>query len=225
MLDLLSSWDTSLLLAINGLHNSFFDSFMYLYSGRFIWVPMYAALLWAMYRSFGWKRAMIIAVGVALVIFLADSSCAKLLRPIFERLRPSNLANPLSEFVHIVNGHRGGAYGFPSCHAANTFALAVLMSLILPRRRFVLALFGWALLTCYSRSYLGVHYPGDLLFGAAVGSVAAVICYWLIRFAAFGGKSTRPSISTDANRGIDLFLYTAAATVAFILVLSIYAVA
>lgn len=224
MLDLLTSWDTSLLLAINGLHNSFFDSFMYLYSGRFIWVPMYAALLWVMYRSFGWKRALIIAAGVAIAIFLADSSCAKVLRPIFERLRPSNLDNPLSEFVHIVNGHRGGAYGFPSCHAANTFALAVLMSLLLPRRKFMLVLFGWALLTCYSRSYLGVHYPGDLLFGAAVGSVAAVICYWLIRFAAFGGKSTRPCISSGANRGIDLFLYTAAATVAIIIVLSIYAV-
>lgn len=218
MLETLQSWDASLLLVINGLHNSFFDSFMYLYSGRFIWVPMYAALLWVMYRTFGWKKALIIALGVALTIFIADSSCAKILRPIFERPRPSNLESPIAHLVHIVNGKRGGAYGFPSCHAANTVALAVLMSLLLPRRQLVITIFAWSLLTCYSRSYLGVHYPGDLLFGATVGTLAAVLCYWLIRFAAFGGQSTR-SYMANNPQSTKLVPYTWVATVVVIVVL------
>ena len=104
---------------------------------------------------------------------------ATLIRPYVERLRPSNLENPISDMVHIVNGRRGGRYGFPSCHAANTFGLAFFIWFLFRKRWLTVFMMGWALLTCYSRIYLGVHYPGDLIVGTLIGLFAAYIVYRL----------------------------------------------
>ena len=117
LLQLLSQWDTDLLLAINGWHNGYFDTFMYAYSGKWVWVPMYGALVYLLFRNLHWRTALLCLVGVALTITFADQVGASLIRPWVERLRPSNPDNPTSELVHIVNGYRGGRYGFPSCHA------------------------------------------------------------------------------------------------------------
>ena len=103
------------------------------------------------------------AVAIALTITFADQMGATVIRPLVCRPRPANLENPISEFVQIVNGYRGGRYGFPSCHAANTFGLAFFLFYLFRNRSLNWFIMLWALLTCYSRSYLGVHYPGDLL--------------------------------------------------------------
>lgn len=171
--------DTDLFLSINRMHNSFFDYFMSAYSGKWVWIPMYAAILYLMLRNFSWKVTLLCVVGVALTIIFADQGCATWIRPYVARLRPSNLDNPLSEMVHIVNGHRGGSYGFPSCHSANTFGLAFYLFFVFRRRWLTVFMMAWALLTCYSRVYLGVHYPGDLLVGAMVGTLGAYIMYRL----------------------------------------------
>lgn len=121
------------------------------------------------------------AVAIAFTIVLADQTGASLIRPIAERLRPSNLDNPISEMVHIVNGYRSGRYGFPSCHAANTFGLAFFVFYLFRNRLLSTFIFGWAVVTCYSRAYLGVHYPGDLLTGALLGFASASLCYWLFQ--------------------------------------------
>lgn len=181
-LQLLNEWDSQLLLAINGLHNPYFDTFMYAYSGKWIWIPMYAALVYVLFRNLSWRVALACLVGVALTITFADQIGASVIRPWVERLRPANLENPLSEYVHIVNGYRGGSYGFPSCHAANTFGLTFYLMFLIRRRGFTLFMCAWALLTCYSRSYLGVHYPGDLLAGALLGLCGAALMYGLFRW-------------------------------------------
>lgn len=175
----LSDIDARLLLIVNGAHSPFFDSVMWCISGRWIWVPFYAVLAYLLFRRMSWKRASICLVTIGLIILAADQTCATLIRPEIGRLRPANLNNPLSSFVHVVNGYRGGRYGFPSCHAANTFALAVFMSLVIRHKWFTVMKFSWAFIVSYSRMYLGVHYFGDLFCGATIGSLFAVLFYYL----------------------------------------------
>ncbi len=175
----LSDIDARLLLIVNGAHSPFFDSVMWCISGRWIWVPFYAVLAYLLFRRMSWKRASICLVTIGLIILAADQTCATLIRPEIGRLRPANLNNPLSSFVHVVNGYRGGRYGFPSCHAANTFALAVFMSLVIRHKWFTVMIFSWAFVVSYSRMYLGVHYFGDLFCGATIGSLFAVLFYYL----------------------------------------------
>lgn len=175
----LSDIDARLLLIVNGAHRPFFDSVMWCISGRWIWVPFYAVLAYLLFRRMSWKRASICLVTIGLIILAADQTCATLIRPEIGRLRPANLNNPLSSFVHVVNGYRGGRYGFPSCHAANTFALAVFMSLVIRHKWFTVMMFSWAFVVSYSRMYLGVHYFGDLFCGATIGSLFAVLFYYL----------------------------------------------
>jgi len=121
---------------------------------------------------------MLAVIGCA--VAAADQVCSHMLRPMFERLRPSNLENPFSQYITVVNGYRGGAYGFPSCHASNCFALVGALSVFTLSRRFTAILTVWALLLCFTRMYLGVHYPSDLLVGAMIGGTIgasfAMIC-------------------------------------------------
>ncbi|WP_418697289.1 phosphatase PAP2 family protein [Bacteroides sp.] len=171
--------DTDIFLFINRMHSTFFDYFMSAYSGKWMWIPMYAALWYVMLRNFHWKVTLLCMIGLALTITFADQVCATLIRPHVERLRPSNLGNPISEMVHIVDGHRGGRFGFPSCHAANTFGLAFFIFFLFRKQWLTVFMMAWALLTCYSRVYFGVHYPGDLLVGTLVGLTGAYLIYRL----------------------------------------------
>lgn len=171
--------DTDIFLFFNGMHNTYFDYFMSAYSGKWVWIPMYVAIWYVMLRNFHWKVTLLCLLALALTITFADQACATWIRPYVERMRPSNQNNPLSEMVHIVNNHRGGRYGFPSCHAANTFGLAAFLFFLFRKRWLTVFMMAWALLTCYSRVYLGVHYPGDLLVGALVGWMGAYLVYRL----------------------------------------------
>ena len=177
MIEFLDNFDTAIFLAVNGAHSPFFDSFMTMFTGRFTWIPMYAMVIWILFRSCRAKNAATYLVALVAAIALTDQTCASVIRPAVERLRPSNIDNTLSQFTYIVDGYRGGSYGFPSCHAANSFALAVFISLFVRRRGFTLFILSWALLNSYSRLYLGVHYPGDLLAGALVGSLFGLLCH------------------------------------------------
>lgn len=173
--------DERLLLFLNGFHNEFFDSLMWIVSGKLTWIPFYIILTYMVMRRSDWKSGVKCLLFIAIIITLADQTCASILRPMAMRLRPSSEQNPISNLVHIVNGYRGGRYGFPSCHAANTFALALFLSMYFRRRWFSLLITGWAAMVSYSRIYLGVHYPGDLLCGAAVGSMYAFMLYGIFR--------------------------------------------
>jgi len=176
MIDFLQNVDTQLFLAFNGQHAPFFDSFMMFITGRFVWAPMYAAIPFMLFRMFAWRKAVVLALCIIAVIAATDMVIADLIRPFCARFRPGHPMSPIADLVHNVNGYRGGKYGFPSCHGGNSFALATFMSLLVNRRRFTLFIFVWAFLHSYSRLYLGVHYPGDLIVGAVIGSAMA----WII---------------------------------------------
>ncbi len=173
--------DTNVLLAINGWRSAWADYFMYAFSGKWVWVPMYAAILYTLARNLPWKVLIGCIIAIALTIVFADQVCATVIRPLVCRLRPANPENPIADLVQIVNGYRGGRYGFPSCHSANTFGLVFIAYYLFRHCGLTLFLVGWALVTCYSRVYLGVHYPGDLLVGALVGFAGASLCFLLFR--------------------------------------------
>lgn len=133
-------------------------------------------------------------------------------------VRPSNPANPLSEMVHIVGGYRGGSYGFPSCHAANSFALASFLILLFANRKLSLFIFAWAVLNSYSRVYLGVHYPGDLLVGAIIGTAAGLAMAFAAGYVA--DRVDRPHLKPSVNTGV--VTSVGAFTVAVIAVVSCF---
>lgn len=207
--------DESVLLFLNGSHNTLGDHFMSIFTGKWIWVPMYASILYVLLKNFSWKVTLCCLVAIALTITFADQVCSTLIRPVVERLRPSNLENPISELVHIVNGKRGGNYGFPSCHASNSFGLAFFLTLLFRKRWLSIFICGWAVLTCYTRIYLGVHYPGDLLAGMIVGFCGACLMYYLLRKVT--GISFRKAVHTE------VIIYVGLLTTVGILVASIIA--
>lgn len=131
---------------------------------------------------------------------------------------PSNPENPLSEMVHIVGGYRGGSYGFPSCHAANSFALASFLILLFANRKLSLFIFAWAVLNSYSRVYLGVHYPGDLLVGAIIGTAAGLAMAFAAGYVA--DRVDRPHLKPSVNTGV--VTSVGAFTVAVIAVVSCF---
>ncbi len=234
MIDWLNTIDTQVFLALNGLHAPYFDASMKLFTGKWIWVPMYAAVLFAVVRNYRWRQTLAVLfavvrnyrwrqtlavlVCVALAITIADQVCATLIRPEVCRLRPSNPANPLSEMVHIVGGYRGGSYGFPSCHAANSFALASFLTLLFANRKLSLFIFAWAVLNSYSRVYLGVHYPGDLLVGAIIGTAAGLAMAFAAGYVA--DRVDRPHLKPSVNTGV--VTSVGAFTVAVIAVVSCF---
>lgn len=181
MTEILNNIDTQIFLFFNGTHSSFFDEFMAIFTGRFIWVPMYAAIALLIWKTARAQKFLFYIVALALAVTLTDQICATVIRPMVERLRPSNLENELSNLTYVVNGYRGGSYGFPSCHAANSFALVSFMVLMVRNRTFRAAIIGWGLLNSYTRLYLGVHYPGDLFVGAVIGCLCGAAMFLITR--------------------------------------------
>lgn len=169
MLEFLNQIDTQLFLFLNGLNSSFWDKIMWWFSGTTFWLPMYAVIVGYIIYKFRWK-AIVTLIFIALVVTLADQLSVHAFKEVFQRLRPCH--NPdLQAFVHKVNDKCGGQYGFVSSHAANTFAVAFFLHLLIKYQRFSIFIFIWAAVVSYSRIYLGVHYPFDVLGGAALGAL------------------------------------------------------
>jgi undecaprenyl-diphosphatase len=175
MIHYLHTVDVKLLLWLNSFHTPFFDRLMFFISGVPQWIPFYLLLVFLIFYKFRKKGWMFL--GLVIVVFaLTDFTSVHLFKNVFLRLRPSRNSE-LEGLVHLVNGYKGGMYGFISSHAANTFGLAVSMCFIFRKGWVTAGMLTWASVVSYSRIYLGVHYPFDVLCGALWGSLVAWMMY------------------------------------------------
>jgi undecaprenyl-diphosphatase len=176
MIEYLNRIDTDLFLFLNSLYSPFWDKVMLFMSGKAEWIPLYLVLaVWVIYKL-RWKSVLVF-VTVALLIIASDQ-LSVLFKELFQRLRPCH--NPkIQDLIHMADDYCGKRYGFVSSHAANTFALATFTSFLFRNKFYSIFIFFWAALVSYSRVYLGVHYPGDILGGMLLGTGLAILFCWL----------------------------------------------
>ncbi len=179
MLSQLDKIDRAIFLALNGKHIEWLDTAMWYVSRIEFWIPVYVALLYFLYKKFPGKAYLFVIGAVALTMFFTDFVAANMVKETVQRLRPSH-NKELQGLVHHVIGnngelYKGGKFGFFSNHASNYFGIVTLFIFLMkPLRRWVvLALITWASLIAYSRIYLGVHYPGDIIVGIIYGITTA----------------------------------------------------
>lgn len=176
MLESIKSLDTQLTLLLNGSDNLFVDNLAFYATKTTTWIPLGLLLLYVLVRTKNWKNLILVILCIALAITLADQMASGIFKPLVGRLRPSH--NPeLEGIIDLVNGYKGGRFGFFSSHAANTSAVAVFVSLLFRNKLFTVLICSWALLNCWTRLYLGVHYVGDITVGLLWGTFVGWFVY------------------------------------------------
>ena len=201
MLERLIHIDTEILLAINGWHAPWADTLMWIISAKTTWIPLYLLLIVLLvyrYRqpaptTVKWLQkvptCVVMILTIVAAVGLADFIASGILKDWVARPRPSRVPE-LEGVLHLVNGYKSGRYGFVSSHAANTMACGLLFSLIWRKKITTISLMLWVAANCYSRMYLGVHYPLDILGGLIVGALVAIGAYVLLRNLGFVNRVT-----------------------------------
>ena len=166
-------FDRDVTLAINGLNSESFDQFFYYVSYKYVWFAIGALLIFWIFKAAKpqYKKAYIFLIFMVLGILIADQVC-NIFKYSVQRFRPC-WDEEIMDFVHIVNGDRGGKYGFFSAHAATFFCIAFMTAKYFKQKYFTMLIYFVAVLVSYSRIYLGRHYLGDIVCGAVEGSLIA----------------------------------------------------
>lgn len=184
MLEKELQFEKALFFQLNGSESVFWDNFFYLYSSTWMWLLFYLCVLFIFCYKKDLKEIVCILLAVGLVILLCDQISSGFCKPFFHRLRPTHHPD-FAGHVKTVLGYRGGLYGFISGHACNAFGFAIFTSLIFRNRLYTGTIFLFALLTAYSRVYLGVHFISDIVAGSLVGSLmgySVYLLYWFGRY-------------------------------------------
>lgn len=174
MLEALKNTDASLFLYLNGMHCPACDAVMPYLTEFWMWIPLFAWWLWLLFKKYG-KKVISVVLFLIVLIVVTDQG-ANVIKKSVKRYRPTHNLQ-IKDKVHVVNDYRGGEYGFVSNHAANVWGVAIFVFLLLRpvKKVIVFSFFAWALFICYTRIYLGVHYPLDLVGGALLGVVAGYL--------------------------------------------------
>ncbi len=183
--------DKQWLLALNGSDSLFLDSLVKTLTATVTWVPLYLALLYVVVKNSDNARKVLIILGCAvLCVLLAGTIDDSIVKPLVARWRPARDPE-IGMSVDIVNGYRGGRYGFFSAHASNTFSIAVFFSLLIRDKLLSVAMVTWSLVNCWTRLYLGVHYPGDILVGLLWGGIVGTAVWYF--YSKMEKKAEQPS--------------------------------
>lgn len=196
-MNLLLSIDVALLHFLNGSDNLLIDQFVWVLTSGLTWIPLYLSLFYIVIRNNETMPQIgLVVMGAVLCVLFADGLADGIIKPLVGRWRPSN--DPAIKYtIHIVNGLRCRDFGFCSAHAANTMSIAVFFALLIRSRLMTFTLVGWSLLNCWTRLYLGVHYPSDILAGLALGALIGFLVYLLYRFLY---KKISPDIKYISNQ-------------------------
>ena len=168
-MEYLNQLDHQLFIALNSFHSAFMDKMMLIITDRVTWIPLYLVILFMIFKTNAWNDALVKVLLLILSVGLSDFTTSGLMKPYFERLRPCHDVS-LDGLMTLV-GNCGGMYGFASSHSANSAALAMGLFLMFKVQwpRFTMIMMVWALVVSYSRVYVGVHFPGDVLTGILIG--------------------------------------------------------
>ena len=163
---MLERLDQHLFLFLNSHFSPFWDQVMYIISGKVTWIPLYMAILIVL--GIKYKQKLFVIILMIIIAITLSDQISVIIKNGFQRLRPCH-EPALEGLVHLVKGICGGSYGFVSSHASNSFMVAILSLLLIRRKWFTYSMIFWALVVSFSRIYLGVHYPGDVICGSFVG--------------------------------------------------------
>jgi undecaprenyl-diphosphatase len=169
MLEQLIATDKELMLTLNAgnCHNIFLDICMWMVSEKFIWIPLYVTLLYVLVK-YKKKESILPILSMLLILIVCDQISSSIIKPLVGRPRPSHDPEIMGMLKYVYD-YKGGPFGFPSSHAANTFGLATFVTLLFRKRSIGISFYLWAVICSYSRIYMGVHYPLDILCGSALG--------------------------------------------------------
>lgn len=170
--------DKQVMLALNGSDSLYMDGVMKVYTSTSVWIPVALVLLFIVLKNNRPRTAILTILAVVLTIVATDQVSSHLIKPLVARLRPCNDPT-IMHLIDTVNGYRSGGYSFTSSHACNSFGIFAIVSLIIRNRALSLSLLLWASINSYSRIYLGVHFPGDILCGAIIGTTIGSMVYLL----------------------------------------------
>lgn len=168
--------ERNLFYALNGSEHQIIDNIMWTISGRFVWIPLFLFIVFVFFYKAPLKQAITVTIFFILVFVAADQVSSSLFKPMFERFRPTHHPD-FMDTVDILNGYRGGRFGFISGHATNSFGLATFLSLSFLYRRVTFVVLFWAALNSYTRIYLGVHFISDIIAGMLVGIIIGLVLF------------------------------------------------
>lgn len=169
--------DREMLLFFNGSHSDVTDMLALVLTNAYTWIPLYVSMFWLVLKNNAkWSQILLVVGASALCVLLASVLSASIVKPAIARLRPSFEPSLWGE-VQLVRGYTANGYSFFSSHAANTLSIAVFLSLVVRSQVFTRFMLLWSLVNCWTRLYLGVHYPSDILVGMCAGAVIGLVIY------------------------------------------------